>query len=253
VVASAAAGLAGATLAAEETEAKKAKADGKKGGGKKTKGAGKKAKGAGKRKNNKTQASANEKTTICHCPPGNPENCHTIRIGEKAAEQHRQQHPDDRPGPCDVTTTTAAPTTTTAAPTTTTAAPTTTTTSPPCVGGNPCTTNEDCCAQGETCVNGICSLAICEGRTCENFQACGADPACFCFVEAGGAGVCGNGFQCTCGVTCQTCQTSAECGAGSACVVNSCCGAAGVCIPICDAGASVSARRAVEGPTPGSR
>jgi len=125
----------------------------------------------------------------------------------------------------------------------------------PCVGGGTCSDDTDCCGE-ETCVAGICSLAICEGRTCGNFLACTDDPECLCFVEVGGAGVCGNGFQCQCGVTCQTCETSAECGAGSVCVVNSCCGAGGVCIPICTAGVTLAPQSIVDGPTgptPGSK
>jgi hypothetical protein len=32
--------------------------------------------------------------TICHIPPGNPENAHTITVGAKAAEAHMRQHGD---------------------------------------------------------------------------------------------------------------------------------------------------------------
>jgi hypothetical protein len=40
------------------------------------------------------------KVTICHRPPGNPGNAHTIRVGEPAARAHLRNHPGDTPGPC---------------------------------------------------------------------------------------------------------------------------------------------------------
>ncbi len=40
------------------------------------------------------------KRTICHCPPGNPDNCHTITVGTKAAESHLRNHPCDYDGAC---------------------------------------------------------------------------------------------------------------------------------------------------------
>ncbi len=40
------------------------------------------------------------KVTICHRPPGNPRNAHTIRVGEPAARAHLRNHPGDTPGPC---------------------------------------------------------------------------------------------------------------------------------------------------------
>jgi hypothetical protein len=39
------------------------------------------------------------KTTICHVPPGNPDNAHTITIGNSAVEAHFRNH-DDYCGPC---------------------------------------------------------------------------------------------------------------------------------------------------------
>ena len=38
---------------------------------------------------------------ICHCPPGNPDNCHTIRVGKKAVASHLRNHPGDHEGVCD--------------------------------------------------------------------------------------------------------------------------------------------------------
>jgi hypothetical protein len=40
------------------------------------------------------------KCTICHVPPGNPPNAHTITIGCKAVEAHMRNHPGDCLGPC---------------------------------------------------------------------------------------------------------------------------------------------------------
>jgi hypothetical protein len=47
-----------------------------------------------------SQALAKNKVTICHVPPGNPANAHTIRVGPKAAERHLLEHPGDTEGPC---------------------------------------------------------------------------------------------------------------------------------------------------------
>lgn len=35
-----------------------------------------------------------EKVTICHIPPGNPENAHTITVGAPAVEAHVMLHGD---------------------------------------------------------------------------------------------------------------------------------------------------------------
>lgn len=42
-----------------------------------------------------------KKTTICHVPPGNPANAHTICIGNAAVEHHLKNH-DDYLGACKV-------------------------------------------------------------------------------------------------------------------------------------------------------
>ena len=39
-------------------------------------------------------------TTICHAPPGNPGNAHTITIGKPAVRAHFANHAGDTPGPC---------------------------------------------------------------------------------------------------------------------------------------------------------
>jgi hypothetical protein len=74
---------------------------------------------------------------ICHVPPGNPDNEHTIIVGEPAVEAHVDNH-DDSMGPCETTTssttstssTTIPPTTSTSTTTTSTTTTTSSTTSP---------------------------------------------------------------------------------------------------------------------------
>jgi hypothetical protein len=41
------------------------------------------------------------KLTICHVPPGNPANAHTITVGEPAWEAHMRNHDGDSLGPCE--------------------------------------------------------------------------------------------------------------------------------------------------------
>ena len=56
---------------------------------------------------------------ICHIPPGNPGNAHTITVGAPAVAAHMANH-GDRLGPCETTTTTASPTSTSTSTTTST-------------------------------------------------------------------------------------------------------------------------------------
>jgi hypothetical protein len=42
-----------------------------------------------------------KKVTICHAPPGNPDNAKTITVGENAAKAHLKNHEHDKKGPCD--------------------------------------------------------------------------------------------------------------------------------------------------------
>jgi len=41
-----------------------------------------------------------DKVTICHVPPGNPDNPQTITIGESAVASHLEEHEGDSLGPC---------------------------------------------------------------------------------------------------------------------------------------------------------
>jgi hypothetical protein len=40
------------------------------------------------------------KCTICHVPPGNPANAHTLVVGCSAVDAHMRNHPGDCLGPC---------------------------------------------------------------------------------------------------------------------------------------------------------
>jgi hypothetical protein len=45
-------------------------------------------------------AAGERKVTICHVPPGNPPNAHTITIGESAVPAHLANHAGDSLGAC---------------------------------------------------------------------------------------------------------------------------------------------------------
>ena len=47
------------------------------------------------------QADPEPKVTICHVPPGNPENAQTITIGAAAVDAHMATHGGDSFGECD--------------------------------------------------------------------------------------------------------------------------------------------------------
>ena len=59
---------------------------------------------------------------ICHVPPGNPDNEHTITVGEPAVDAHVDNHGDSL-GPCDADTTTTTSTSTSTTTSTTSTAP----------------------------------------------------------------------------------------------------------------------------------
>ena len=136
--------------------------------------------------------------TICHVPPGNPANAHTITVGEAAAQRHLEQHPGDTWGECQTstTTTTSTPTSTTSTstststttPTSTTSTSTTTPPPPPvqCDNAlNDCSTDPCICGTGTICVSGQCVQAI----QCDNaLNNCATDPC-----------ICGTGTTCVSG------------------------------------------------------
>ena len=41
-----------------------------------------------------------EKVTICHRPPGNPNNAQTLTLPQSGANNHLRNHPGDTTGPC---------------------------------------------------------------------------------------------------------------------------------------------------------
>ncbi len=43
---------------------------------------------------------AKDKVTLCHAPPGNPGNAHTLVVGAGAVSAHLKNHPEDYLGPC---------------------------------------------------------------------------------------------------------------------------------------------------------
>jgi hypothetical protein len=47
-----------------------------------------------------SSSSSTDKVTICHSPPGNPSNAHTITIGSPAARAHLANHSGDSEGSC---------------------------------------------------------------------------------------------------------------------------------------------------------
>lgn len=49
----------------------------------------------------KPKKGGSDKVTICHVPPGNPDNPQTITISENAVESHLANHPGDHIGPCE--------------------------------------------------------------------------------------------------------------------------------------------------------
>ncbi|PYQ02265.1 MAG: hypothetical protein DMF82_16565 [Acidobacteria bacterium] len=57
-----------------------------------------------------TAQAAQPKVTICHVPPGNPDNAHTITIGAPAVPAHLANHDGDAVGPCPEPTPTPSPT-----------------------------------------------------------------------------------------------------------------------------------------------
>ena len=63
-----------------------------------------------------------EQVVICHVPPGNPGNEHTIIVGEPAVDAHVDNH-DDTVGPCDIATSTSTTSTSTTSTSTTSTSP----------------------------------------------------------------------------------------------------------------------------------
>jgi hypothetical protein len=78
-----------------------------------------------------------KKVTICHVPPGNPDNPQTLRVGRKAAAAHLRRHAGDHLGRCVVVEPTPTPTPT--------ATPTPTPVPEPTATPTPCPEDQDEC------------------------------------------------------------------------------------------------------------
>ena len=144
--------------------------------------------------------------TICHVPPDNPANAHTITVGEAAAQRHLKQHPGDTMGSCQTSTTTSSTTSTSTSTTST------STTTPMCLQEfGDCTSDDDCCSR-------ICDFGICRG--CRSHHGlCSSDEECC------------EPFVCI-GVNCEGCRSIGDpCPTNSACCSGICEG--GTCAPAC--------------------
>jgi hypothetical protein len=153
-----------------------------------------------KGKNKKGKNGAGKKRVICHCPPGNPENCQTITVGAKAAKAHLKNHEHDHQGAC----------------------------VPPPVCEGACDSQQTCTPLGEDCVcrtlEGVCGGCIADGQ-----PAGGADECCsatFCARD----GICGDCPPLTCP---SGACTATSCGTGCTCVSlgggTNACAALGTC------------------------
>jgi len=147
-------------------------------------------------------AKVEKKVTLCHVPPGNPANAHTITVGESAASAHLAH--GDEVGEC----------------------PTGCRSNAACDDGNPCTS--DSCATSGDCFHAPVSCD--DGNPCTgNF----CDQAKGCVSVADDDASCDDGNECTsadrcAGGTCHgspiagCCRTSADCDDGAACTVDGC-------------------------------
>ena len=161
------------------------------------------------------RADAADKVTICHIPPGNPDNAHAITVGAPAVPAHVAQHGDVV---CAAGNSNCCPGDTTA--------------SAVCTNfetdANNCGGCGIICATGETCTDGECSAVPVPTCTAPGAP-CGACGAGACFANCGTP---------TCALTCinravpappPPCATDADCPPGAICVSPGCAG--GLCDP----------------------
>jgi len=144
----------------------------------------------------------NEQVTICHVPPGNPNNVHTITVSSNAVPAHLR-HGDAvcAPGNEDCCFNSG-------------------TSSAVCT--NLETDASNCGVCGNACSNGqSCVAGVCEG--CANPNACPGGPCgsgnCICLPTTEGGGACINPQFCN---ILQPCTSSADCPGGMVCT-HSCC------------------------------
>jgi len=181
---------------------------------------------------------ANDNVTICHVPPGNPGNTHTITVAPSAIPAHLR-HGDGvcAPGNEDCCFNSGTST---------------------AICTNLATDTSNCgvcgnvCSPLEACVSGACEERCpCVGGNCGNAPSCSPDPnvSCVCFETVEGEGFCHQGQSC---IGSQPCVSSAECPPGFACSTATCCGPVGICIqpcPPCAGQAAKAALAPISGPT----
>jgi cysteine-rich repeat protein len=150
-----------------------------------------------------SDARACKRVTICHFPPGNEANGHTIRVGSASVGAHLAH--GDYLGAC-ITGCEADPSI--------------------CDDGNACTSDD--CADGGQCSH--------EAVSCDDDNACtldSCDPAIGCTAVAADGAWCDDGNECTSddgclGAVCQgapiedCCATDADCDDDAACTLDSC-------------------------------
>jgi hypothetical protein len=148
-------------------------------------------------------AHAEKKVTLCHFPPGNPANSHTISVGEAAVSAHLG-HGDD-------------------------------------VGACPtgCLVNAGLCDDGNACTSDSCDAnGACHHTpvSCDDGNACTVDlcdPRAGCYSVSNQGAACDDQNACTSNDACSgtvcrgtpipgCCATSADCNDGNACTVDSC-------------------------------
>jgi hypothetical protein len=148
-------------------------------------------------------AHAAKKVTICHVPPGNPANAHTISVGEPAVSAHLAH--GDYTGPCSTSCQVEASL---------------------CDDGNACTS--DTCGSNGEC--GHAPVSCDDGNPCTQ-DLC--DPASGCDAAANDGVVCDDGNDCTSGDACAgtscegtpiagCCTTDAGCDDEDPCTVDVC-------------------------------
>jgi len=153
--------------------------------------------------------------SICHVPPGNPANAHTITVGSAAVESHLT-HGDilgvcallcraDGAGCGDHA---------------------------ECCSGfcsagiceTPCGLDGSECGDSDDCCSGLCGDGICTTPCSGDGAACGANADCC-------SGTCENG---TCAAACG--EASSACGVGNDCCSGICGGTTGTCVADCTVG-----------------